>query len=113
MILEWKAEWFVGIFLVPEEGFLEQAAGAIRVVSVSYLMAAVNMILISFFQAIQAAGKAVCFSFMRTLFLPVVSVIGGAWLAGVTGVWAASLAIEGITAMTLLITYGKMLRKFP
>lgn len=110
IVLEWQAEWFVGIFLVPEAGFLQQAAGAIRIVAVSYIMAAVNMILISFFQAIQAAGKAVCFSFMRTLFLPVASVIGGAWLAGVTGVWAASLAVEGITAAVLLVAYGKMLR---
>ncbi len=111
-VLEWKAEWFVKIFLVPEAGFLEQAAGAIRIVGISYVMAAVNMILISYFQAIQAAGKAVCFSFLRTLFLPVVSVTGGAWLAGVTGVWAASLAVEGITILMLLVTYGKMVRRW-
>ena len=39
IVLEWQAEWFVGIFLVPEAGFLQQAAGVIRIVAVSYIMA--------------------------------------------------------------------------
>lgn len=104
-LIEWKAEWFVKIFLKPDAAFLIQASGAIRIVAVSYLLAAVNMILISYFQSIQASKEAIYFSFMRTLFLPVIFVIGGAFYLNVKGVWMASLLIEGTTVCILSYAY--------
>ena len=110
-LIEWKAEWFVRIFLKPDPAFLIQASGAIRIVAVSYLLAAVNMILISYFQSIQASKEAIYFSFMRTLFLPVIFVIGGAFYLNVKGVWMASLLIEGTTVCILSYAYRHYQKK--
>lgn len=110
-LIEWKAEWFVRIFLKPDPAFLIQASGAIRIVAVSYLLAAVNMILISYFQSIQASKEAIYFSFMRTLFLPVIFVIGGAFYLNVKGVWLASLLIEGTTVCILSYAYRHYQKK--
>lgn len=110
-VIEWQAEVFVKIFLEPDAAFLVQAAGAIRIVAVSYLLAAVNMILISYFQSIQASKEAIYFSFMRTLFLPVIFVIGGAFYLNVKGVWMASLFIEGTTVVVMLFAYRRYQKK--
>lgn len=110
-MIEWQAEFFVKIFLEPDAAFLAQASGAIRIVAVSYLLAAVNMILISYFQSIQASKEAIYFSFMRTLFLPVIFVIGGAFYLNVKGVWMASLFIEGTTAVVLFFAYRHYQKK--
>lgn len=110
-VIEWKAEWFVRIFLKPDPAFLIQASEAIRIVAVSYLLAAVNMILISYFQSIQASREAIYFSFMRTLFLPVIFVIGGAFYLNVKGVWTASILIEGTTVSILGFAYRHYQKK--
>lgn len=109
--IEWKAELFVKIFLEPDAAFLIQASEAVRIVAASYLLAAVNMILISYFQSIQASRQAIYFSFMRTLFLPVIYVVGGAFFFQVKGVWMASLLIEGTTLAVLLYAYRNYQQK--
>lgn len=110
-VIEWQAEFFVKIFLNPDAAFLAQASEAVRIVAVSYLLAAVSMILISYFQSIQASKEAIYFSFMRTLFLPVIFVIGGAFFLNVKGVWMASIFIEGTTVVVLLIAYRHYQKK--
>lgn len=106
-LIEWQAEFVVGIFLEPGEGFLTQAALAVRVVGLSYILASVNMLTVTFFQARQSYVAASCGSILRTLACPVLFVIAGAALFGINGVWGASLAIEGVTIVVLAVMYKK------
>lgn len=108
VLIEWKAELIVTFFLEPGDTFLTQAAGAVRVVAVSYLLASVNMLTISYFQAIQSFVQASCGSILRTLILPVIFVIAGAAIFGVDGVWFASICIEITTAVILLFMYKRV-----
>lgn len=111
LAIEWKAELLVKIFLNPDAAFLVQASTALRIVGISYLLAAANMILISYFQSIQASKQAIYFSFARTLFLPVIFVVGGAFYIGVTGVWLASVLIESTTLIALFCVYRRFQKK--
>ncbi len=106
-LIEWQAEFVVSIFLEPGDGFLTQAALAVRLVALSYILASVNMLTVTFFQARQAYVAASCGSILRTLACPVAFVITGAALFGVHGVWAASLAIETVTILVLAVMYKK------
>lgn len=103
--IEWKAELLVKIFLEPGGSFLIQASHAIRIVAVSYILAAANMIIISYFQCVQAAKEAIYLSFLRTLIFPVMFVISGAFYLNIEGVWLASILVEGVTLITLLYVY--------
>lgn len=105
IFIEWKAELIVTFFLEPGDAFLSQAAGAVRIVAVSYLLASINMLTVSYFQAIQAFVQAAWGSIFRTLLLPVVFVISGAVLFDVSGVWTASICIEVTTAAILWFMY--------
>ena len=105
IVIELQAELLVKIFLEPDAAFLKQAAYALRVVGVSYVLAAANMIFVSYFQSIQASKQAIYYSFLRTLILPVVFVIGGAFFLGMKGVWLASLLVEGTTIIVLAFSY--------
>lgn len=105
LLIEWKADLLVRIFLEPGENFLIQAQRAVRIVAISYLLAAANMILISYFQAIQASTQAAYSSFLRTLILPIIYVVFGAVFFGIDGVWIASIWIEGTTIIILLFVY--------
>lgn len=108
LLIEWKAELIVTFFLEPGDNFLAQAAGAVRVVGVSYLLASMNMLTISYFQAIQSFVQASCGSMLRTLVLPVIFVIAGASVFGVDGVWFASICIEITTAVILWFMYKRV-----
>jgi O-antigen/teichoic acid export membrane protein len=103
--IEWKAELLVKMFLEPDEAFLMQASYAVRVVSASYVLAAANMILVSYFQSIQATKQAIYFSFIRTFFLPVIYVIGGAFFLGSDGVWLSTVLVEATTIIVLAVVY--------
>lgn len=109
--LELKAEWFVKIFLMPDPQFLIQAAYAIRIVSASYILASINMIIISYFQSVQAAKQAIYFSFLRTLILPLVYVVSGAFFLGIEGVWGTSLMVEATSLIILFWAYRYYQRK--
>jgi len=103
--IEWKAELLVRIFINPDEEFLRHAAFAVRLVGSSYVLAAANMILVSYFQSIQASRQAIYFSFLRTLFLPIMYVIGGAFFLGIKGVWLSSILLEATTIVVLFLYY--------
>lgn len=109
--IEWKAEMLVGIFIDSADTFMEQAAYAVRLVGASYVLAAANMVLISYFQSIQAARQAIYFSFLRTLFLPVIYVISGALFLGMKGVWLSSLIVESTTIAILVVYYFNYQKK--
>jgi len=111
VVIEWKAELLVRIFLSPDAEFLKQAAFAIRVVGASYVLAAANIIIVVYFQAIQASKQANSFSFMRTLIFPVTYVIVGAFYWGINGVWMASIFMEGTAIVVLVIAYRYYQRK--
>lgn len=106
--IEWKAELIVTFFLEPGDAFLSQAAGAVRIVAASYLLASINMLTVSYFQAIQSFVHASWGSILRTLLLPVVFVISGAALFDVAGVWFASVCIEVTTAVILWFMYQRV-----
>lgn len=107
-LIEWKAEMIVTFFLEPGDGFLTQAAAAVRVVGISYLLASMNMLTISYFQAIQSFVQASWGSMLRTLILPVIFVVSGAFTLGINGVWLASVCIEITTAAILWFMYKKV-----
>lgn len=107
-LIEWKAEMIVTIFLEPGDGFLTQAAYAVRVVAISYLFASINMLIISYFQSIQFFVRASWGSLLRTLIFPIIFVVLGAEIAGLHGVWFASVTIEVVTVIILGIMYKRV-----
>lgn len=105
VLIEWKTELIVSFFLEPGEDFLIQASQAVRIVAVSYLLASVNMLVISYFQAVQDFVPASCCSMLRTFILPVIFVTAGPAVIGITGVWTAFLCIEITTALIIGVVY--------
>ncbi len=105
ILIEWKAELLVKVFLEPNDIFLQQAAYALRLVGASYILGAINIVLVSYFQSIQAAKQAIFFSLIRTLILPIAVVIGCAFFLGIKGVWLTSVIVEATTIVILAFSY--------
>lgn len=105
ILLEWRAEWFVRVFIEPDAAFLRDTAWAIRLVAPSYLIASANMILVSYFQSIQAAKQAVSLSLFRSLILPTFFVISCAFFFGIEGVWITALLSEAVLIAIIIGVY--------
>lgn len=105
-------EWLLGLFDASEEMF---AIGvpALRIISVSFLPAAIGFILPTMFQAMGQGGYSLIVFLLRQLVitLPAAAILSGPF--GLTGIWASFILAESIAAGAALLFYNKLRKKDP
>lgn len=85
---------FTYIFLHPDEEILRLSASAIRIYFVGFLMMALNMVYISYFQAVVQAGYSLMICLLRGCVLLIAFVYLLPPFFDVTGIWLAFPATE-------------------
>lgn len=105
-------EWLLGLFDASEEMF---AIGvpALRIISVSFLPAAIGFILPTMFQAMGQGGYSLIVFLLRQLVitLPAAAILSGPF--GLTGIWASFILAESIAAGVALLFYNKLRKADP
>lgn len=77
----------IKMFIEPSAAFEEMAVPAIRIIALSLIPTAINMMMITYFQAIAADTEAFIYSLIRGVALPVIAVFGCGMFYGLEGVW--------------------------
>lgn len=90
---------FTYIFINPDESILEMSGAAIRVYFTAFIMLGVNMVFISYFQAILQNGYSMIICLMRGLVLVVILAYLFPFMWGVMGIWLAVPVGELITML--------------
>lgn len=84
----------IHLFTEPSEEFEKMAVLAIRVIALSLIPTAINMLMITYFQAIAADTEAFIYSIVRGIALPIISVFACGMFYGLEGVWYSALVAE-------------------
>lgn len=105
-------EWLLGLFDASEE-MLAIGVPALRIISVSFLPAAIGFILPTMFQAMGQGGYSLIVFLLRQLVitLPAAAILSGPF--GLTGIWASFILAESIAAGVALLFYNKLRKKDP
>ena len=105
-------EWLLGLFDASEE-MLAIGVPALRIISVSFLPAAIGFILPTMFQAMGQGGYSLIVFLLRQLVitLPAAAILSGPF--GLTGIWASFILAESIAAGVALLFYNKLRRTDP
>lgn len=105
-------EWLLGLFDASEE-MLAIGVPALRIISVSFLPAAIGFILPTMFQAMGQGGYSLIVFLLRQLVitLPAAAILSGPF--GLTGIWASFILAESIAAGAALLFYEKLRKKDP
>ena len=105
-------EWLLGLFDASEEMF---AIGvpALRIISVSFLPAAIGFILPTMFQAMGQGGYSLAVFLLRQLVitLPAAAILSGPF--DLTGIWVSFILAESIAAGAALLFYNKLRKADP
>lgn len=105
-------EWLLGLFDASEE-MLAIGVPALRIISVSFLPAAIGFILPTMFQAMGQGGYSLIVFLLRQLVitLPAAAILSGPF--GLTGIWASFILAESIAAGAALLFYNKLRKADP
>ena len=105
-------EWLLGLFDASEE-MLAIGIPALRIISVSFLPAAIGFILPTMFQSMGQGGYSLAVFLLRQLVitLPAAAILSGPF--GLTGIWASFILAESIAAGVALLFYNKLRKKDP
>lgn len=105
-------EWLLGLFDASEE-MLAIGVPALRIISVSFLPAAIGFILPTMFQAMGQGGYSLIVFLLRQLVitLPAAAILSGPF--GLTGIWVSFILAESIAAGAALLFYNKLRKKDP
>lgn len=105
-------EWLLGLFDASEE-MLAIGVPALRIISVSFLPAAIGFILPTMFQAMGQGGYSLIVFLLRQLVitLPAAAILSGPF--GLTGIWASFILAESIAAGVALLFYNKLRKTDP
>lgn len=105
-------EWLLGLFDASEE-MLAIGVPALRIISVSFLPAAIGFILPTMFQAMGQGGYSLIVFLLRQLVitLPAAAILSGPF--GLTGIWASFILAESIAAGAALLFYNKLRKTDP
>ena len=105
-------EWLLGLFDASEEMF---AIGvpALRIISVSFLPAAIGFILPTMFQSMGQGGYSLIVFLLRQLVitLPAAAILSGPF--ALTGIWVSFILAESIAAGAALLFYHKLRKTDP
>ena len=105
-------EWLLGLFDASEE-MLAIGVPALRIISVSFLPAAIGFILPTMFQSMGQGGYSLIVFLLRQLVitLPAAAILSGPF--GLTGIWASFILAESIAAGVGLLVYNKVRKADP
>lgn len=105
-------EWLLGLFDASEE-MLAIGVPALRIISVSFLPAAIGFILPTMFQAMGQGGYSLIVFLLRQLVitLPAAAILSGPF--GLTGIWVSFILAESIAAGVALLFYNKLRKTDP
>ena len=105
-------EWLLGLFDASEE-MLAIDVPALRIISVSFLPAAIGFILPTMFQAMGQGGYSLAVFLLRQLVitLPAAAILSGPF--GLTGIWASFILAESVAAGAAFLFYEKLRRTDP
>lgn len=105
-------EWLLGLFDASEE-MLAIGVPALRIISVSFLPAAIGFILPTMFQSMGQGGYSLIVFLLRQLVitLPAAAILSGPF--GLTGIWVSFILAESIAAGVALLFYHKLRKKDP
>lgn len=105
-------EWLLGLFDASEE-MLAIGVPALRIISVSFLPAAIGFILPTMFQAMGQGGYSLAVFLLRQMVitLPAAAILSGSF--GLTGIWVSFILAESIAAGAALLFYNKLRKADP
>ena len=105
-------EWLLGLFDASEE-MLAIGVPALRIISVSFLPAAIGFILPTMFQSMGQGGYSLIVFLLRQLVitLPAAAILSGPF--GLTGIWVSFILAESIAAGVALLFYNKLRKADP
>ena len=105
-------EWLLGLFDASEE-MLAIGVPALRIISVSFLPAAIGFILPTMFQAMGQGGYSLIVFLLRQLVitLPAAAILSGPF--GLTGIWASFILAESVAAGAAFLFYNKLRKADP
>lgn len=105
-------EWLLGLFDASEE-MLAIGVPALRIISVSFLPAAIGFILPTMFQAMGQGGYSLAVFLLRQLVitLPAAAILSGPF--GLTGIWASFILAESVAAGAAFLFYEKLRKTDP
>lgn len=105
-------EWLLGLFDASEE-MLAIGVPALRIISVSFLPAAIGFILPTMFQSMGQGGYSLIVFLLRQLVitLPAAAIFSGPF--GLTGIWASFILAESVAAGAAFLFYEKLRRTDP
>lgn len=105
-------EWLLGLFDASEE-MLAIGVPALRIISVSFLPAAIGFILPTMFQAMGQGGYSLIVFLLRQLVitLPAAAILSGPF--GLTGIWASFILAESVAAGAAFLFYEKLRKSDP
>ena len=105
-------EWLLGLFDASEE-MLAIGVPALRIISVSFLPAAIGFILPTMFQSMGQGGYSLIVFLLRQLVitLPAAAILSGPF--GLTGIWVSFILAESIAAGAALLFYNKLRKADP
>ncbi len=105
-------EWLLGLFDASDE-MLAIGIPALRIISVSFLPAAIGFILPTMFQSMGQGGYSLIVFLLRQLVitLPAAAILSGPF--GLTGIWASFILAESIAAGAALLFYHKLRKTDP
>ncbi|MEA5014830.1 MAG: MATE family efflux transporter [Candidatus Limiplasma sp.] len=108
LIGELWPESLIRIFMSPDQAFLSVAAPGVRIVFLSYLVIAANVLIGVYFQSVQAPGEALTLTLLRGAVFPVMTVMGFAIFMGVTGVWVSAIVAEVMALLLAMWLYTRV-----
>ena len=105
-------EWLLGLFDASEE-MLAIGVPALRIISVSFLPAAIGFILPTMFQSMGQGGYSLIVFLLRQLVitLSAAAILSGPF--GLTGIWASFILAESVAAGAAFLFYEKLRKSDP
>lgn len=101
---DFGARLLAGIFVSYSDTLMDMTEHAIRIYSISFLMAGFNIFASGFFTALNNGLVSAILSLMRTFVFQVAAIFSLPYLFGIDGVWSAAAAAEGL-ALVLSIFF--------
>lgn len=105
-------EWLLSLFDASEE-MLAIGIPALRIISISFLPAAIGFILPTMFQSMGQGGYSLIVFLLRQLVitLPAAAILSGPF--GLTGIWASFILAESVAAGAAFLFYNKLRKTDP
>ncbi len=100
------------IFVGYDKELLELTTTAVRIFSISYIISEINIFASSFFTALNNGAVSAAISFLRTFIFQVIMIFLLPALMGISGIWFAVIAAEGLSLIVSIAFFMKNRKKY-